>query len=99
MAVKAAVGRTLVRGRSGLRIGARRSGGEAVRGGDVGAPFYRVGGGAEWPDDEGERAAAVVHYNGGGGGHLGRGSARAVESDEGWGGAAAISGAEGGCRC
>jgi hypothetical protein len=46
MAVKAAVGRAPVRGRSGLRIGAKRSGGEAVGGGDAGAPFYRVGGGA-----------------------------------------------------
>jgi hypothetical protein len=34
-----------VRGRSGLRIGARRSEGEAVRGGDAWVPFYRVGGG------------------------------------------------------
>jgi hypothetical protein len=33
-----------VQGRSGLRIGARRSGGEAVRGGDAWVPFYRVGG-------------------------------------------------------
>jgi formylmethanofuran dehydrogenase subunit C len=40
------VGRAPVRGRSGLRIGARRSGGEVVGGGDAEAPFYRVRGGA-----------------------------------------------------
>jgi hypothetical protein len=64
-AVKAAAGRALVRGRSGLRIGANRSGGEAVGGGVAGAPFYGVGGGAGWPIDGGEWAAAVVRYNGG----------------------------------
>jgi hypothetical protein len=40
MAVKAVAGRAPERGCSGLEIGARRSGG----GGDVEAPFYRVGG-------------------------------------------------------
>jgi hypothetical protein len=73
-AVKAAAGRTPVRGCSGLRIGARRSGGEVVRGGDAWAPFYRVGGGAGRPSDVGERVVAVVRYNGGGGGRFGRGS-------------------------
>jgi hypothetical protein len=58
--VKAAAGRALVRGRSGLGIGARRSGGEAVGGGDAGVPFYRVGGGAGRPGDGGERAAVVA---------------------------------------
>jgi hypothetical protein len=50
----AAAGRALVRGRSGFGIGARRSRGEAVAGGDAGAPFYRVGGGAGQPGDGGE---------------------------------------------
>jgi hypothetical protein len=49
-----------VRGRSGLRIGASRSRGEAVGGGDAREPFYRVGGGAGWPGDGGARVAAVV---------------------------------------
>jgi hypothetical protein len=43
-AVKAEAGRASVRGHSGLRIGARRSEGEAVGGGDDRSPFYRVGG-------------------------------------------------------
>jgi hypothetical protein len=47
MAVKAAVGRAPVRGRSALGIGAKRSGGEAVGGGDAGPPFIGL---------EGERA-------------------------------------------
>jgi hypothetical protein len=58
--VKAAAGRAPVRGRSGLRIGERRSGGEAVGGGDIGAPFYRVGGGAGRPGDGGEWVAVVA---------------------------------------
>jgi hypothetical protein len=37
-----------------------RSGGEAVGGGDIGAPFYRVGGGAGWPGDGGEWVAVVA---------------------------------------
>jgi hypothetical protein len=49
-----------VRGRSRLGIGARRSGGEAVGGGDAEAPFYRVGGGAGRLGDGGEQAAAVA---------------------------------------
>jgi hypothetical protein len=82
--VKAAVGRASVRGRLRLGIGARRSGGEAVGGGDVGVPFYRVGGGAGWPGDGGE--LAVVRHDGGGGGRFGRGSGGAVVgSDEGGG--------------
>jgi hypothetical protein len=72
-AVMAATGRALVRGRSGLRIGPRRSGGEAVGGGDAGAPFYRVGGGAGRPGDRGVWAVAVVHHDGVGGGHFGGG--------------------------
>jgi hypothetical protein len=36
-------------GRSGLRNGARRSEGGAMGGGDTGAPFYRVRGGAGRP--------------------------------------------------
>jgi hypothetical protein len=78
MAVKAAVGRAPVRGHSRLRIGARRSGGGAVGGGDAEAPFYRVGGGAGWPGDRGEQVAVGVHHNGGGGGRFGRGSVGAV---------------------
>jgi hypothetical protein len=72
-----------VRGRSGLGIGARRNTGEVVRGGDAGAPFYRVGGGAGRPGDGGERVVVMVHYNGGGSGRFGRGSTGAVGSDEG----------------
>jgi hypothetical protein len=94
MAMKVAAGRTSVRFHSGLRIGARRSGGEAVRGGAAAVPFHRVGGGVGRPGDGGERAAAVVRYNGGGGGYFGRGSAGAVGSDE--GGALVVLGAEGG---
>jgi hypothetical protein len=83
-AVKAAAGRAPVRGRSRLRIGARRSAGGAVGGGDAGVPFYRVGGGAGRPGDGGERAAVVVRHDGGGGGRFRRGSAGAVVgSDEG----------------
>jgi hypothetical protein len=79
------MGRALVQGRSGLRIGERRSGGEAVGGGDAGSPFYSVGGGAGRPGDGGEWATVVVHHDGGGSGHFGRGSAGAVVgSDEGW---------------
>jgi hypothetical protein len=75
-----------VRGRLGLRIGSRKSGGEAVGGGDVEVPFYRVGGGAGQLGYRGEQAVAVVHHDGGGGGHFGRGSAGAVVgSDEGGG--------------
>jgi hypothetical protein len=44
--VKVAVGRAPMRGRSGLEIGARRSGGGVVGGGYARAPYYRVGGGA-----------------------------------------------------
>jgi hypothetical protein len=94
MAMKVAAGRTSVRFHSGLGIGARRSGGEAVRGRAAAVPFHRVGGGAGRPGDGGERAAAVVRYNGGGGGYFGRGSAGAVGSDE--GGALVVLGAEGG---
>jgi hypothetical protein len=50
-AVKPTVGRAPVRSRLGLRIGARRSGGEAVGGGDAEVPFYSVGGGAGCPGD------------------------------------------------
>jgi hypothetical protein len=97
MAVKAAVGRALVRGRSGLGIGARRSGEEAMGGGDTRAPFYGAGGGAGWPGDGGEHAMAVVHHDGGGGGRFRRGSVRAlVGSVE--GGAPVVSGVEGGRR-
>jgi hypothetical protein len=97
MMVKVAVGRALVRGGSGLIIWARRSGGEAMGGGDAGAPFYRVRGGAGRPGDGGKHAASVVHHDGGGGGCFGRGSAGAVVgSDE--GGALAVLGADGGCQ-
>jgi hypothetical protein len=79
-----------VRGHSGLGIGARRSGGEVVGGGDAGAPFYRVGGGMGWSGDRGEWPAVVVRHDGGGGGCFGRGSAgTVVGSDE--GGAPAVS--------
>jgi hypothetical protein len=71
--------------RLGLRIGARSSGGEAVGGGNAGAQFYRVGGGAGWPSDVGKWAAAVVRHDCGGGSYFGRGSARVVGSDEGGG--------------
>jgi hypothetical protein len=81
-------------GRSGLRNGARRSGGGAVGGGDAGVPFYRSGGGAGRPGIGGERGVAVVCHNGGGGGCFGRGSAGVVVgSDE--GGTPAVTGAEG----
>jgi hypothetical protein len=71
-------------GRSGLKNGARRSGGGAVRGGDVGAPFYRIGGGAGRSGIGGEQAVAVVHHNGGGCGRFRRVSTRVVVgSDEG----------------
>jgi hypothetical protein len=67
-------------------LGARRSGGGAVRGGDAEAPFYRVGGGAGRPCDGVEWAAVVVRHDGGGGNHFGRGSARVVVGrDEGVG--------------
>jgi hypothetical protein len=81
MAVKATAGRAPVRGRSGLRIGARRSEGEAVGGGDVRAPFYRVGGGAGRSGDRGEWAAVVVRHDGGGGDRFRRGSAEVVGSE------------------
>jgi hypothetical protein len=81
--VKAVAGRTLMRVRSGLRIGARRSGGEVVRGGDAGVTFYRVGGGAGRPGDGGEWAAVVGRHDGGGGGRFDRGSPGVVGSDEG----------------
>jgi hypothetical protein len=83
--VKAAAGRAPVRGRLRFRIMARRSGGGVVEGGDAGAPFYRVGGGAGRPGDRGEHAAVVVHHDGGGGDRFGRGSAGVVGSDEGGG--------------
>jgi hypothetical protein len=54
-----------MRGCLGLEIGSRRSGGEAVGGGDAKALFYRVGGGAGQLGDRGERAAAVVRHDGG----------------------------------
>jgi hypothetical protein len=57
-----------------------------VGGGDAGAPFYRVGGGAGRPSDGREHAIAVVHHDVGGGGHFRRGSAGAVVGcDEGGG--------------
>jgi hypothetical protein len=65
-------------GRSGIKNGARRSGGGAVGGGDAGAPFYRVRGGAGWLSIRGESVAAVVHHNGGGGGRFRRGSSGVV---------------------
>jgi hypothetical protein len=65
-----------------------------VGGGDAGAPFYRVGGGAGPPGIGGERSVVVLHHNGGGGGRFGRGSVGVVAgSDE--GGAPAITGTEG----
>jgi hypothetical protein len=67
-----------MRGRSGLEIGAKRSGGEVVGGEDAEAPFYRVGGGTGWPGYGGEWAVVVVHHDGGGGGRFGRGSAGVV---------------------
>jgi hypothetical protein len=79
-----------------LRCGlleAQKWGKEAVGGGDAGAPFYNVGGGAGRPGVGGERVAAVVRHSGGGN-HFGRGSTRVVVgSDE--GGALAVTGAEG----
>jgi hypothetical protein len=73
-----------VRGRSELRIGVRRSGGEAIGGGDAGAPFYMVGGGAWQPGNGGQLAVSVVCHDGCGGGCFERGSTRAVVgSDEG----------------
>jgi hypothetical protein len=81
--VKAVAGRTLMRVRSGLRIGARRSGGEVVRGGDAGVTFYRVGGGAGRPGDGGEWAVVVGRHDGGGGDRFDRGSPGVVGSDEG----------------
>jgi hypothetical protein len=75
---------------SGLRNGARRS----VGGGDVGVPFYRVGGGAGRPGIGGEQAVVVVRHNGGGGYRFGRGSTGVVVgSDE--GSALVVMGAEG----
>jgi hypothetical protein len=71
-------------GRSGLINGAWRSGGGVVGGGDAGASFYSVRGGAGSPSIGGERAVAVVHHNGGGGRRFGRGSAGVVVgSDQG----------------
>jgi hypothetical protein len=82
--VKAEAGRTPVQGRSGLGIGARRSEGEVVGGGDTGAPFYWVGRGAGRLGDGGELVATVERHDGCGGGRFRRGSARAVVgSDEG----------------
>jgi hypothetical protein len=73
-------------GRSGLGIGARRSEGEVVGGGDAGVPFYRVGGGVGRLGDGGERVVAVVCHDGGGGGRFGKGSTGVVVgSDEGGG--------------
>jgi hypothetical protein len=63
-----------MRGRSGLEIGARRSGGGVVGGGYARAPYYRVGGGAGRLGNRRESAAVVVHHDGGGGGRFGRGS-------------------------
>jgi hypothetical protein len=55
-----------------------------VGGALVGAPFYRVGGGAGRSGIRGEQAAVVVHHNGDEGGHVGRGSVGVVVgSDEG----------------
>jgi hypothetical protein len=57
-----------------------------VGGGDVGVPFYRVGGGAGRPGDGGEHVAVVVCHDGGGGGRFGRGSFGVVVGiDEGGG--------------
>jgi hypothetical protein len=73
-------------GHSGLKNGARRSMGGVVGGGDDGAPFYRVVGGAGRPDIRGEWVAVVVHHNGGGGGRFRRGSiGMVVGCDEGGG--------------
>jgi hypothetical protein len=69
-----------------LRCGlleAQKWGKEEVGGGDAGAPFYNLGGGAGRPSVGGEWVAAVVRHNGGGN-HFGRGSTRVVVgSDEG----------------
>jgi hypothetical protein len=54
-AVKAAAGRTSMWGCSGLRIGARRSGGEVVRGGMPGHPFIGL---------EGEQGGRAMEGNG-----------------------------------
>jgi hypothetical protein len=79
--------------RSGLKNGARRSGGGAVEVGVAGAPFYRVGGVVGRLGVGGEWAAAVVCHNGGGGGRFEIGSAKVVVgSDE--GGAPAVTGVE-----
>jgi hypothetical protein len=78
-AVKATVGRALVWVTWGSKMGQ----GGAVGGGDAGAPFYRVSGGAGRPGVRGEWAVMVVHHNGGGGGPFRRGSAGVVVgSDE-----------------
>jgi hypothetical protein len=81
-------------GRSGLKNGARRSGGGAVRGGDVGVPFYRIGGGAGRSGIGGEQAVAVVHHNGGGCGRFRRVSTRVVVGVM-RGGTPAVTGVEG----
>jgi hypothetical protein len=54
MVVKAAAGKTPMRGRWELGIGARRSGGEAVRGGMSGRPFIGL---------EGERGGLATEGN------------------------------------
>jgi hypothetical protein len=85
-AVKEAAGRALVRSSSGLGIGASRSGGGAMGGGDTEVPFYSFGGGAGRPNDGGERAVVGVRHDGGGGGRFRRGLAgEVVVSDEGGG--------------
>jgi hypothetical protein len=93
--VEAAAGELQCGDAWGSELGQGGVGGEAVGGGDVGALFYRVGGGAGQLGDGGERAAAVVRHDGDGGGHFGRGSTGVVVwSDEG-GGAPTILGVVG----
>jgi hypothetical protein len=67
MAVKAVVEERSARACSGRGGSGRRGGRGVVRRGGPGAPFYRVGGEAGWPDGEGNRA---VGWCGGGGGRV-----------------------------
>jgi hypothetical protein len=80
--VKAAVGELWCGSLGAQKLG-KRSGGGAVGGGDAGALFYRVEGGAGRPGIKGEWAAVAMRHNCGGGGRFGRGSAGVmVGSDE-----------------